>query len=309
MEPYFTEMVGCGPTFTELQSFIKEHASSNDPILLLGEAGVGKEIAARSIHLNSSRRNHPFLVVDCSLYYEGELERELFGEEKEGQESRRGILEFSSRGSCYLANIEELGPSVQERLYNYLDTGYLQRVGSKQPVSSKVRLILSSDKDLEGFAHGGLFLRPLFESIHKETFSMDPLRQHPEDIRPFIRQLTQLFKAENKWNEGTIEIAQETWAALEAYPWPGNYDELKTEFLRLMKAGVKTVTPNTLSPEIAHHWEGCMTEPGIRQVVEEIEGYIKEFQLMMKLDLEYGSSLLNPQSWDLSFKDYSRVSL
>lgn len=307
MEPYFNEMVGCGPSFVELQNFIQAQANSRKPVLFLGESGAGKEIAARSLHLSSPRKNHPFLVVDCSLYYEGELERELFGEELKGQDVRRGILEFSSRGTCYLANIEELGPRVQQRLYSYLDTGYLQRLGSNRPISSKVRLVASSDKDLESFAAGGLFSLPLYEAIAGATWQLAPLRAHPEDIRPFVRQLTLQYGGRDGESPGEIQIPVETWEALETYPWPGNYDELKTELLRLLKAGVKKVTPGTLAPQIAHHWQGSQAEPGVRQVVEEIEGYIQEFQLMMKLDLEYGSSLLNPAGWEIALKDHTRV--
>ena len=198
IQPYFNELVGRGSFFAELVEFVRRCSGSSDPALISGETGTGKEAAARSIHLSSNRKNHPFLVVDCSLYYERELERELFGDEMGGGASvRKGILEFSTKGTCYLANIEELSPSIQERLYNYLATGYLQRVGSDRPVSSRVRIIVSSDKDLRGFAEGGLFSAELFGCLEGLQLKTIPLRRHPEDIRPFTRHLLKLYSLEH----------------------------------------------------------------------------------------------------------------
>ena len=308
IQPYFNELVGRGSFFAELVEFVRRCSASSDPALISGETGTGKEAAARSIHLSSNRKNHPFLVVDCSLYYERELERELFGDEMGGDASvRKGILEFSTKGTCYLANIEELSPSIQERLYNYLATGYLQRVGSDRPVSSRVRIIVSSDKDLRGFAEGGLFSAELFGCLEGLQLKTIPLRRHPEDIRPFTRHLLKLYSLEHSGTGARADFDIDSWEALESYPWPGNYDELKRELLRLFRSGASLITPEILSPEISHYWMGRRGEPEIRKVVEEIEEYIQEFKLMVRLDGEYGSGLLGMEDWCLQLKYHCRV--
>lgn len=309
LQPYFTELVGQGSTFSEIRRFVDAVAGNTAPVLILGEMGSGKEAAARSIHLSSGRRSYPFLVVDCSLYYDGELERELFGEDGHAVSGpvRKGILEFSSKGTCYLSNVEEISPSIQERLYNYIVTGYLQRVGSTRPVPSRVRLALASDKNLPGFVEGGLFSRALFDVASEYVLRLPPLRQHPEDILPFARQMAHLYALEHEGFAPEIEFCTEALEALEVYPWPGNYDELKKEILRIFRSGIGRVTPDFLSPEITQYWLGLRSEPLVRKVIEEIDEHIKEFKLMARLDAEYGDILLDTDDWDLHLKYYSRL--
>lgn len=302
-----TELVGQGSTFDGLKDFVESASRNASPALLLGEAGTGKELLARTLHWFSKRRSHPFVVVDCSLYYECELERELFGIVGAGERhgSRKGLLEFATRGSCYLSNVEELSPSLQERLFNYLETGYLQSVGSDKPVSSKVRIFFSSSKCLQSFTDGGLFSRGLYEQISRLQIEIPPLRVHPEDIQPFVQQVCVEFARDN--NVRDPQFSGDFWQALETYPWPGNYDELRNEIVRLLRADPARLTAKSLSTEIAQYWLGRQSEPEIRRAIEEIEGYIEEFKIMTRLDAEYGEILLDTSSWSISMKDYSRI--
>jgi DNA-binding NtrC family response regulator len=302
------ELVGQSTTFESIKDFLSRASRKPSPVLILGEIGTGKELLARAIHSASNRRSHPFVVVDCSLYYERELERELFGVVGSGERNstRKGLLEFAARGSCYLSSVEELSPTIQERLSNYLETGYLQRVGSDKPAASRVRMFFSSSKSLGGFAEGGLFSRGLYEYIARQHIEIPPLRVHPEDIRPYVTSLSSQFAQENGANS-SVMFSSDFWEAIETYPWPGNYDELKNEVVRVLRSGPENVSAKLLSSEIAQYWIGRQGAPEVRRVVEEIERYIEEFKIMIRLDAEYGEILLDTDDWSSGWKDYSRV--
>ena len=308
LQPYMAELVGGSAWFRDLQIFIKKAANQSAPVLLLGEPGVGKEMLARSIHFSSRRKNHPFITVDSSLYYERELEREIFGISDPGcrEKSRKGLLEFSNKGTCYISNVEELSLSIQERLFNYLETGYLQPIGTEKPISSKVRLIFSSSKNIRGFSDGGLFSKDLFDRFSGLLMEVSPLRKHPDDIVPFIIQMIQNYCTEQGRDPSTIDFSADALEALESYPWPGNYDELKAELLRVFRSGVAQVIRETLSPEILHHWIGRRGIPQVRKVIEELERYMQEFRIMVRLDVEYGDVLIDSGDWDVQLKCFDR---
>ena len=169
-----------------------------------------------------------------------------------------------------------------------------------------MRLLFSSSKTLNGFADGGLFSRGLYEHISREQIEIPPLRVHPEDIRPYVRSLARQF-AEDSGDHANVTFSSDFWDAVETYPWPGNYDELKNEVVRLLRAGPPNITAKLLSSEISQYWIGRQGAPEVRRVVEEIEGYIEEFKIMIRLDAEYGEILIDTDDWSGSYKSYGRV--
>jgi len=310
LQPYTTEIVGESDVAKELRQFVRTAARSTAPILLLGEAGTGKELVARAIHFASARRNSPFLMIDCSLFYESELERELFGyrpgKGEPEEAARQGLLEFALRGSFYAANVEELSPSIQLRILNFLDTGYLQPVGSDQLTPSRMRLIFSSEKNLQGFSEGGLFSQELFSRFAGLTRHIPPLRERPEDIVPLVRHFLDRYAMECGGRAGDCKIADSAVEAFRHYHWPGNVDELKGEIGRILAQGHRNITPQVLTNSIVHHWRVRQGDPEVVQVMEELEGHIREFRVMSRLDAEYGDVLLDTNDWDVMFKSYER---
>jgi len=310
LQPYTTEIVGEGVFAGEMRQFIRNAAKSPAPLLLLGEAGTGKEMVARAIHFASARRNSPFLMIDCSLFYERELEKELFGYRPgpgEPEEmARQGLLEFAQKGSFYASNVEELSPSIQQRILNFLDTGYLQPVGSDRPTPSRMRLIFSSEKNLQGFSEGGLFSESLFQRFAGMTRRLPPLREHPEDIDPLARHFISRFALEWGARPEDYSLTEDALEALRSYPWPANIDELKGEIHRILGSGHRRITAELLSSSIMYHWKGRQGDPAVVRVVEELDEKIREFKLMTRLDSEYGNVLLDASDWDLGFKSYDR---
>jgi DNA-binding NtrC family response regulator len=263
-------------------------------------------VMARAIHFASPRRNSPFLMIDCSLFYERELERELFGyrpgPDEPEEAARKGLLEFAARGSFYAANVEELSPSIQLRILNFLDTGLLQPVGSDRPMASRMRLIFSSEKNLQGFSEGGLFSEQLFSRFSGMTSRLPPLRERSEDVPPLVRHFLERFAMEWGGRPEDYSITEDAVEALRLYPWPANIDELKAEVLRILRTGQRRITAECLTKAIVQNWRGLTGDPAVAGVIAELEERIREFKVMGRLDAAYGDVLLDANDWDVLFK-------
>jgi DNA-binding NtrC family response regulator len=280
------EVVGVSPYARAIRRFIEEARATSEPILLTGEPGTGKELTAKLIHQGSPRRKSPFLMIDCSLFYEKELKRELYGYRSSADTERKGILEFASRGTCYLSRVEELSLALQADLLRFLVERRFSRLGDGKEVCSDARIIVSSDKNLRGFVQAGLFDRALHQRVSSQFLHIVPLRERKEDI-PLVA--TALMARERPC--GGVMLAPEAFEALQAYPWPLNCEELRKEMARLCGAGLHLVRPQDLTIEIASFWLGRRGDPEVRKVIEEIDGYIREFRVLSRLEPCLGALL------------------
>jgi DNA-binding NtrC family response regulator len=286
------KLLGLSRTVGAARELVEEAAATDTAVMLLGEPGTGKQLVAQLIHESSGRAEEPFLMIDCSLYYERELKRELFGlgETANSTRSRKGVFEFASAGTCYLSHVEELSPALQAELRQFLEEGTFRRLGDRECVTSGVRLVASSDKNLPGFVCSGLFEQALFDCLAGTLGQLAPLRERREDISAIVEEMQRAFLS--GCERGSVPtFAPETLRALEAYPWPLNVDELKKEIKRLLETGSPQVTPESLSMEISSFWLGQSNDPEIRSVLEELEGYIREFRIMSRLSGAFGQSV------------------
>lgn len=288
--------VGTSTHCQHVRKFVREASASNGPVLLLGEPGTGKELAARTIHRLSPRAEQPFLMIDCSLYYERELRREIFGYRGIGPaaKTRKGILEFATRGTCLLARVEELTMPLQESLLEFLRSGSFRRLGDGREISSDVRLIAASEKNLRGFVDGGLFHRELYELLSEFRLEIAPLRERAEDIDALAfsiaREVGTIGNPEDWFRREALD-------ALRSFPWPRNVDDLEKEIRRIVSLGLDRVRAEDLSFEIAGYWLGQAGDPDVRRVVEEIESCIREFRILSSLDAEFGDLLFGIRHW------------
>ena len=286
------KLLGRSRSVDAARELVEEAAATDAAVMLLGEPGTGKQLVAQLIHESSGRSGEPFLMIDCSLYYERELKRELFGfgDPASPSRSRKGIFEFATAGTCYLSHVEELSPALQTELSDFVQAGTFRRLGDSEVVRSHVRIVASSDKNLIGFVRSGLFERDLFERLAVTLGELAPLRERREDIGSIIEDMQFTFIGRCDQGDGPA-FSSETLQALEAYPWPLNVDELKKEIARLLEAGVPQVTPDNLSMEISSFWLGQAGDPEIRAVLEELEGHIREFRIMSRLSGEFGQGI------------------
>jgi len=227
-------------------------------------------------------------MVDCSLFYERELKRELFGYVSAGArgKSRKGLLEFASNGTCYLSRVEELSLGIQASLLDFVRSGRFPRLGDGKLITSGVRLVASSAKNLSGFVEAGLFDPYLYAQLSKLSARLSPLRDRRDDVPAIVEHFSSVYAADHP---GLIRplFSPEALQALQAYPWPGNLDELEKEVKRLLESSTGTIRPEQLTLELSSYWLGQRGDPEVRKTLEELDGYIREFRVLSRLDLSY----------------------
>ena len=226
-----------------------------EPVLVRGETGVGKELAARLIHEWSGRGGEPFVPVNGAA-----LTRELFGSALFGHErgsftgavSRRpGLLEAAGRGTLFLDEIAELDLSLQAKLLRLLDNGEFLPVGSDRPRFSGARIVAATNRDLEELMEAGRFRRDLFYRINVLAFSIPPLRARRGDIMALADHF--LSRMSERAGFGRLALSDAARALLVVYDWPGNVRELEAEMVRAaVSAGGGLVRARHLSPPLIH---------------------------------------------------------
>jgi two-component system response regulator AtoC len=196
------------------------------PILILGESGTGKDYLAEAIHACGSRREEPFVHVDCASIPAELFESELFGHERgtftDAQARKPGKLELARRGTLYLDEIAALTPQLQAKLLRAIEERRFDRLGGSATVPFEARVITSSNADLTGMLATGTFRSDLFYRINVVTITMPALRERAEDILPLARQF--LRKSSGRRFAGFDDAAERR---LKSSPWPGNVRELR----------------------------------------------------------------------------------
>tara|TARA_R110001583_G_scaffold3967_1_gene23880 strand:- start:54 stop:1355 length:1302 start_codon:yes stop_codon:yes gene_type:complete len=219
------KLIGKSKPFQELLKMITRSANSNISILLQGETGTGKELAALSIHQASKRANKPFIEVECTGLNESLFESELFGHEKGAftgaTTSKNGLVCMSNGGTLFLDEIGDVPLNLQVKLLRLLETGHYRRVGSVEKQTANFRLICASHKNLEQMVERGEFREDLYYRIAAFPIILPTLRARKSDISILAEHL--LLKSEFSSKKFTIEAL----TALSQYHYPGNVRELK----------------------------------------------------------------------------------
>ncbi len=222
-------MAGQSPEFTELMDKLKTAALTSAPVLLAGETGTGKKLAASFIHGFSDRRDRPFVAIDCSVLSETVFESELFGNEQssfnETINRKEGLVELARNGTLFLDEISEIPGDIQHKLLHMLETGEFRRAGGRKPLKTDVRLICSSSSDLNEHITNHEFRRDLYYRLSVFTVNVPPLRKRLSDI-PLLAEelLNRISRNVNK----EYRLTEEALNCLKTYDYSGNIDELLT---------------------------------------------------------------------------------
>ncbi len=224
------EALGQSETFLAFQERLSRVARVERPVLLVGERGTGKELAARRLHYLSQRWRQPLVALNCAALSPTLVESELFGYEAgafTGATGRRaGRFEAADGGTLFLDEIANIPVVVQEKILRVVEYGTFERVGSAESTQVDVRIIGATNRDLTGLAQKGRFKRDLLDRLSFEVLFLPPLREREGDI-PL---LANHFAARIAFELGGTEVPQFSEAAmatLETHPWPGNIRELK----------------------------------------------------------------------------------
>jgi len=226
---HFGGLIGSSPLMQEVYGLLERIAPTDVTVLLEGETGTGKELAARAIHAHSRRAGSPFVVFDCGAVAPNLIESELFGHEKgaftDAVKARQGSFELADNGTIFLDEIGELSLDLQPKLLRALDQRETKRVGADKPVAVNVRVISATNKDLEKEVKAGRFREDLYYRLSVVRVNMPPLRKRKEDIETIAGQALAGISSDIK--KIVTGLSPEAAAALTAYSWPGNVRELK----------------------------------------------------------------------------------
>jgi two-component system nitrogen regulation response regulator NtrX len=219
-----------------LRQQIRLMAPTNGRVLIYGESGTGKELIARAIHAESLRRDRVFVELNCAAIPEAHIEAELFGyrhgAQPGGPAEQRGTLERADSGTLFLDEVGDMSLKTQAKVLSALDEQLFTPVGGTQPLRVDVRLIASTNKDLEDEIAKGNFREDLFYRLNVVPFFVPPLRERKQDIPLLVREFLADFG--RQYGRTRMEISEEALAALAAYRWPGNVRELKNVIERVL---------------------------------------------------------------------------
>ena len=245
-------LIGDSPAMEQVKSIIEKAGKSSVTVLIRGPSGTGKEVASRAIHYASDRRDRPFLAVNCAALSETLLESELFGHEKGAftgaDKTRRGRFELADGGTLLLDEISEIAPSLQAKLLRVLQENAFERVGSSQTQHVDVRIVATSNRDLEQSVAEGKFREDLFYRLNVVPIEMPALRERLEDIPELVRHF--LHQIAKRTNQPFRHIEPEAIRALQRYRWPGNVRELQNLVERavVLESDPGVIRASTLEP-------------------------------------------------------------
>ncbi len=274
----FGDLVGGSEAMKQVCDSIRRVADSHATVIIRGESGTGKELVAKAIHEQSSRREHPFLSVNCGALPETLIEAELFGYEKGAftgaTTTKEGRFELAHPGTLFLDEIGTLSLSLQTKLLRVLEERAFVRLGGKKPIQVDIRLITATNENLEDLVAQGKFREDLYYRIHVVPIYIPPLRERPEDIPLLADYFLTLHCVANKLPLKRIE--ERAMAALERYSWKGNVRELENTIqpLVLLTDG-NVITVKNLPAHIAgfsRHFppDNLRLPPGGMKLAEEV---------------------------------------
>ncbi len=233
----FDAVIGASPAMLQVKSLLARVASSPaSTVLLTGETGTGKDLAAKAIHYNSDRAARPFVNITCSALPEQLLESELFGHERgaftDARQQKRGLFETADGGTVFLDEIGEMMPGLQSKLLRFLEEKTFKRVGGLADVRVDMRVIAATNRQLEAEVEAGKFREDLFYRLQVMPILLPPLRERTGDIPLLASYYIDRYNREFK--KRVRGVTADAMAMLEQYRWPGNIRELRNTIERAM---------------------------------------------------------------------------
>jgi two-component system NtrC family response regulator len=288
----FGNIIGKSKVMQDVFETIRKVAPVTATVLIEGESGTGKELVAKSIHYNSSRRDKPFVAVNCSALAETLLESELFGHERGAftgaVNMKKGRFEIADSGTLFLDEIGELSQNLQVKLLRVLEGKVFERVGGVKKISVNIRILAATNKKLKDEMIKGRFREDLYYRLNVVHIVLPNLRERRDDIRLLVDHFINKYKNERKSEIPVTGIEQEVGRFFYDYIWPGNVRELENVIERAMvlcqsnnikvsdlPRGFKNIVYNTL------HLEGIPANAKLDETLSVIEK--KMIQRALKL--------------------------
>jgi len=249
----FENMIGKSKVMQDVFHLIERVASTDSTVLITGDSGTGKEMAARAVHAHSRRCDHSFVSINCAALPENLLESELFGHTKGSftgaVSEKKGMFETATLGTIFLDEVGEMSPWTQVKLFRVLQERKIRRVGGTDEIPVDVRIIAATNQNLKKRIEEGKFREELFYRLNVISFEMPALRKRPEDIPLLVSFFLQ--KHCQKTGRKMKRLVPEVVSFLESYSWPGNVRELENLIERIVAVEEReTVTLASLPADI-----------------------------------------------------------
>ncbi|MBI5485474.1 MAG: sigma-54-dependent Fis family transcriptional regulator [Deltaproteobacteria bacterium] len=232
----FSNIIGNSPAMKLVFEKMDRIVKTDSTVLITGDSGTGKELVARALHYNGSRRERPFVAVNCSAIPEALLESELFGHVRGAftgaVKDKAGKFEAANHGTIFLDEIGTMPLHLQTKLLRVLQEQEVERVGSNKPLKLQVRVISATNLDLESKVKSGEFREDLFYRLNVIPLHLPPLRERKQDIMPLV--LHFLEKLGRLMGRPNMMVNKQALEALEKYSWPGNVRELENLVERMI---------------------------------------------------------------------------
>jgi len=249
-------VVGHSRAMRELFQLLETVAATSSTVLITGETGTGKELAARAIHHSSARQAHRFVALNCSAIPETLLEAELFGHARGAFTgavgTRQGKLELAHKGTLFLDEVGTMSPALQAKLLRVLQEREFERVGDSHTIRIDVRIIAATHADLKQRVAEGSFREDLYYRLNVIPIHLPPLRERRDDVPLLAQHFLQKLGREQSPPRGHVTISQEAMRRLMAHPWPGNVRQLENAVERALalSPGRSQIEVSDLPPEV-----------------------------------------------------------
>lgn len=247
------ELLGDSAGISAIRQMIARVGATNSRVLITGEPGTGKDLAARLLHKCSARESGPFVSLNCAIMHPDRLEMELFGAEGAASPEGRkiGVLEQAHKGTLLLDEVADMPLETQGKIVRVLQEQRFTRVGGKDPVEVDVRIVASTNRNLEEIIEAGRFRQDLYYRLNVVPIEIIPLRERLQDVPVLAKSFMTRYSRQNGVPER--EFMPNAVAAMQAYDWPGNVRQLRNvvEWVMIMhNAAEPVIRPEHLPPEI-----------------------------------------------------------
>ena len=294
-----SNIVGISQAMQKVFHLIAKVANTGSTVLVTGESGTGKELIAKAIHYNSSRKDQPFVVVDCMTIPEPLIESELFGHAKGAFtgaiEKKKGLLEMANSGTIFFDEIGNLEVTTQAKLLRVLQEREFRPIGEKKQIHIDVRFISATNRDLKAMTKEGTFREDFFYRLNIFPIHLTPLRERKEDIPHLSYHFLQKYSRD--LDRKVSHISADAMKLLVCYDWPGNIRQLEN----IIQRSVILCQGRTLRPEHLSSIEICSQEDIPRTVVE-LKEKKKNLRLRSVEEIEktFVTEALRRNRWNIS---------
>jgi len=264
---HYHHLIGKSPAMQKIYDLIERIRDSSSNVLLTGESGTGKELVAKAIHYSGSRKEGPFIAVNCAAIPETLLESELFGYKKgaftDAKADKKGLISEAGEGTLFLDEITEMSPLLQAKMLRVIEERQVRPLGDTNTHPVDVRFISASNRNMKDLIHQGRFREDLYYRLKVIDIELPPLRERKDDIPLLVQHFIQKFRQESKKVSGASE---EGLRILIDYSWPGNVRELENVIQRAITLGQQeTILPEDLPASMIQELDEDVVEKGLRK--------------------------------------------